>query len=118
VFLEQSNQLAAAGLVVRAEDHENMQRFLLDTDGPAVRVRVDTLLGGERIDEFIRPIETPRRGFSLRLVAVGPKLSCFLDGRLVYQGDRPKFSTATRVGLLGGGVRPSRLGNFEVRAAE
>lgn len=44
-----------------------------------------------RADGFIRPIETPRRGFSLRLVAAGPKLSCFLDGR---------------------------LDNFEVRAAE
>ena len=118
LFLEQSAAPAAAGLVLRAEDDRNLQRLYLDTDGPAVRVRIDTLVQGRQTAEWIQRIATHRRGFSLRVLAKGEQLTCFLDGKQVYQDRRPEFAGATKVGLVNGGGQPSRLDNFEVRTAE
>jgi hypothetical protein len=118
VFLEQTQQPAAAGIVVRARDAQNMQRFLLDTDGPVVRVRIDTLIDGQRTDEVVQSRATPRRGFTLRVVAQGDRLTYFVDGERVHEQQRGDFASATQVGVLSGGHTPSRLDNLEVRAVE
>jgi hypothetical protein len=114
-FLEQSGQPAAAGLVVRAVDDKNMQRFLLDTEGPVIRMRVDTLVDGEPTNAWLERRETLRRGFTLRLVAQGNELKYFVEDQLVYQQTSSQFASATQVGVLNGGAVPSRLDNLLVR---
>ena len=95
-----------------------MQRLFLDTDGPAVRMRIDTLVQGQQTAEWIRRLATHRRGFSLRVLAKGEQLTCFLDGKQVHQERRAEFAGATKVGLVNGGGQPSRIDNFKVRTAE
>ncbi|MFH1264261.1 MAG: hypothetical protein ABIK89_00940, partial [Planctomycetota bacterium] len=118
VFLEQTANQAAAGLVLRADDERNMQRFLVQAEGPGVKVRIDTLVEGQFADEISLVRRTHRRGFTLRLVARGEELTYFLDGRQVHRQKRERFLNATRVGLLNGGGEASRFDNLEVRAAE
>ncbi len=118
LFLEQTRNQAAAGLVVRAVDPQNMQRFLLQADGPTVKIRIDTLVRGRPTEEFQVRRTTHRRGFSLRVVARGDELAYFLDDAEVHRQTRPAFGRATLVGLLNGGGEASRFDNLEVRAAD
>ncbi|MFH1921545.1 MAG: hypothetical protein ABIP48_16900, partial [Planctomycetota bacterium] len=118
VFLEQTANQAAAGLVLRADDERNMQRFLVEAEGPGVKVRINTLVEGQFADEISLVRRTHRRGFTLRLVARGEELTYFLDGRQVHRQKRERFLNATRVGLLNGGGEASRFDNLEVRAAD
>lgn len=115
LFLEQTRNPAAAGLVVRALDERNMHRFVLQAEGPAVILRIDTLVDGQRTAEVRRRLVTLRRGFTLRLVARGHQLAYFLDGAEVHRQARPEFRQATRVGLVNGGGEASRFDNLEVR---
>ncbi len=118
VFLEQTKNAAAAGLVVRGSDAQNMERFLLQAEGPAVHVRVDSLVDGRHVDEVRQVWPTLRRGFTLRLVASGDELGYFVDGREVHRQQRTPRAGATLVGLLNGGGESSRFDNFEVRTAQ
>ena len=118
VFLEQTKNPAAAGLVVRAADARNMQRFLLQAEGPRVRLRVDTLEEGQMTARAEKLLETMRRGFTLRLVARGEELTYFLDGQEVRREKRATFADATHVGLLNGGGEASRFDNLEVRGVD
>lgn len=117
VFLEQTRTPAVAGLLVRAADARNIHRFLLEADGPAVRVRIDTLVDGCPSDVVEEKHATLKRGFSLRLVARGQELAWSLDGREVGRAARRRFAAATHIGLLSRG-EPSRFDNLEVRTAE
>jgi len=116
VFLEQTQNAAAAGLAVRGTDAQNMERFLLQAEGPAVHVRIDTLVNGRHVDEVRQVWPTLRRGFTLRLAASGDELTYSIDGREVYRQRRAPRAGATLVGLLNGGGEASRFDNLEVRA--
>ncbi len=115
IFLEQTRNPAAAGVVVRALDEQNMHRFLLQAEGATVILRIDTLVEGQRTAEVQRRLPTLRRGFSLRLRAQGDQLAYYLNGAEVYRQSRPEFGQATRVGLVNGGGEASRFDNLEVR---
>ncbi|MFM7043646.1 MAG: FAD-dependent oxidoreductase [Planctomycetaceae bacterium] len=114
VFLEQTRNDAAAGIVLRGEGTASMERFLLQAKGPAVEVRIDRISAGERVDEVREIVPTLRRAFSLRAVARGDRIDYFLDGRLVRSLERGTRG-GTVVGLVNGGDERSRFDNLEVR---
>jgi hypothetical protein len=116
VFLEQTRNDAAAGIVMRAADAATMERFLVQTRGPTVEVRIDRLAEGRRVDEVREVVPTLRRGFTLRMVARGDRIDYLLDDRLVRSLDRPG-SRGTLVGLVNGGDERSRFDNLAVRPA-
>ena len=118
VFLEQTRNPAAAGLVVRAVDERNMQRFLIQAEGPALVIRIDTLVDGQITAEVRSTRKTNQRGFTLGLRAQGDELIYLLGTEEVHRAKRPQFREATRVGLLNGGGEASRFDNLEVRAAQ
>ena len=117
VFLEQTRKPATAGLVLRARDTRNMQRFLIRADGPAVKVSFDTLVDGRPTTAVEQVRATLQRGFTLRCVARGPRLTYYLGGVVVGEATRPEWLAATQVGLLAEG-EASRFDNFEVRRTE
>ena len=114
VFLEQTRNDAAAGIVLRGEGTASMERFLLQAKGPAVEVRIDRISAGERVDEVREIVPTLCRAFSLRAVARGDRIDYFLDGRLVRSLERGTRG-GTVVGLVNGGDERSRFDNLEVR---
>jgi hypothetical protein len=118
VFLEQTKNPAAAGIVFRAADEENRERFLVQADGPAVHVRFDARADGRTTWEARQRQATLRRGFTLRVVARGSEVRYFLDGLPVRREQRQPRAGATWVGLVAGGGEASRFDNFEVRAVE
>lgn len=118
VFLEQTRNPAAAGIVFRAADEENMERFLVQADGPAVNLRFDARAGGRTTWEARQAHATMRRGFTLRVVARGSEVRYFLDGQPVQRQQRTPRAGATWVGLLAGGGEASRFDNLEVRTVE
>jgi hypothetical protein len=115
VFLEQTQNEAAAGVVVRAVDSRNMQRFLLQAKGPAVHVRIDALVDGERTAEVGWVVPTLKRGFTLRVIAVGDQFVYFIDGEEVKRLKREPSPAGTGVGVLNGGGEASRFDNLEIR---
>jgi hypothetical protein len=115
VFLEQTKNEAAAGIVFQSSDARNMQRFLLQARGPAVEVRIDSIVEGERQQEERRLIPTMKRGLTLRVVAKGGHVFYFLDGKRITHLQRTYSPSATLVGLVNGGGEASRFDNFEVR---
>jgi len=117
VFLEQTRNEAAAGIVVRAADAATMERFLVQARGPVVEVRIDRLAAGHRVDEVREVVPTLRRGFTLRAVARGDRIDYLLDDRLVRSLDRPGSRGGTLVGLVNGGDERSRFDNLAVRPA-
>lgn len=114
VFLEQTRHAAAAGIVLRANGTGSMERFLLQAKGPAVEVRIDRIISGERVDEVREIVPTLQRAFSLRAVARGDRVDYLLDGRLVRSLERG-MRGGTVVGLVNGGDERSRFDNLEVR---
>ena len=114
VFLEQTRNDAAAGIVLRGDGTASMERFLLQAKGPAVEVRIDRISAGERVDEVREIVPTLRRAFSLRAVARGDRIDYLLDGRLVRSLERGT-RRGTVVGLVNGGDERSRFDNLEVR---
>lgn len=114
VFLEQTRNAAAAGIVLRANGTGSMERFLLQAKGPAVEVRIDRIISGERVDEVREIVPTLQRAFSLRAVARGGRVDYLLDGRLVRSLERG-MRGGTVVGLVNGGDERSRFDNVEVR---
>jgi len=116
VFLEQTRNDAAAGIVMRAADAATMERFLVQARGPTVEVRIDRLAAGRRVDEVREVVPTLRRGFTLRMVARGDRIDYLLDDRLVRSLDRPG-GRGTLVGLVNGGDERSRFDNLAVRPA-
>jgi hypothetical protein len=115
LFLEQTQHAAAAGLAFRGRDARTMARFYVQTAGPALEVWTDSLVAGERRDARRRLIPTSKRGLTLRVVAKGDEVRCFLDDREMARL-RPIPSGGTLVGLVNGGGEASRFDNFEVRA--
>jgi len=118
VFLEQTRNQAAAGLVVRAADDRTMQRFLVQADGPTIKIRTDRLVEGRHVDPTESVRSTLKRGFSLRLVVRGEQMRCYLDREEVHRGPAATLARPMFVGLLNGGGEASRFDNFEVRAVE
>jgi hypothetical protein len=118
VFLEQTKSQSAAGLVFQASDSRNMQRFLLQAKGPAVEVRIDSMVEGERKQEERWLIPTMKRGLTLRVVAKGGDVSYFLDGQQIKHLQRAHSPAATLAGLVNGGGEASRFDNFEVRVPQ
>jgi len=116
LLLEQTRNPAAAGLVIGASDPRNMQRFLVQADGPAIRIRADVMTDGRIENRFDQSRATHRRGFPLRVLVRGDCLQCYLDKELVCC--LPRGPHGPLVGLLNGGGEASRLDNFEVRTAE
>jgi hypothetical protein len=114
VFLEQTRNDAAAGIVLRGDGTASMERFLLQAKGPTVEVRIDRISAGERVDEVREIVPTLRRAFSLRAVARGDRIDYLLDGRLVRSLERGTRG-GTVVGLVNGGDERSRFDNLEVR---
>ena len=118
VFLEQTKNEAAAGIVFQARDSRHMQRFLLQAKGPAVEVRIDSLVEGKRQQEERWLIPTMKRGLTLRVVAKGGDVLYFLDGREIKHLQRTYSPSATVVGVVNGGGESSRFDNLEVRVPE
>lgn len=118
VFLEQTKNESAAGLVFQASDARHMQRFLLQAKGPAVEVRIDALVENKRTQEERCLVPTMKRGLTLRVVAKGGNMLYFLDGRQIKRLLRPHSPAATLVGLVNGGGEASRFDNFEVCVPE
>ncbi|MFO0870274.1 MAG: FAD-dependent oxidoreductase [Pirellulales bacterium] len=117
IFLEQTRNAAAAGLVFQARDGRHMQRFLLQAQGPEIEVRIDALVAGERTDEVRWRIPTSKRGWSLRVMAQDGQVSYYLDDQRVKQLTRSHSPSATLVGLVNGGGEASRFDNLDVREA-
>jgi hypothetical protein len=115
IFLEQTRNEAAAGIVVRAGDARNMQRFLLQAKGPAVEARIDAVVDGQRTEEERWLIPTIKRGFTLRVVAVGDNFSYWIDGAEVKRLRRSQYARGTGVGVVNGGGESSRFDNLEVK---
>jgi hypothetical protein len=118
VFLEQTKNEAAVGIVFQASDSRHMQRFLLQAKGPAVEVRIDSLVEGERQQEERWLLPTMRRGLTLRAVAKGGDVLYFLDGKEIKHLQRTYSPSATLVGVVNGGGESSRFDNLEVRVPE
>lgn len=114
VFLEQTTNDAAAGIVLRARDDATMERFLLQARGPSVEIRIDRLEDGRRVDEVREAVRTLQRGFTLRAIARGDRIDYLLDGRLVRSLER-RAGGGTAVGFINGGDERSRFDNLEVR---
>jgi hypothetical protein len=115
LFLEQTRNEAAAGIVVRAGDARNMQRFLLQAKGPAVEARIDAVVDGQRTEEERWLIPTIKRGFTLRVVAVGDNFSYWIDGAEVKRLRRSQHAGGTGIGVVNGGGESSRFDNLEVK---
>ncbi|HUT89477.1 MAG TPA: FAD-dependent oxidoreductase [Thermoguttaceae bacterium] len=115
IFLEQTKNQAAAGLVVRATDSRNMERFLLQANGPAVHARIDAIVGGQRTTEVSWVIPTLKRGFTLRVAAVSDEFVYFIDGKEVKRLKRQHSPTGTGVGVVNGGGEANRFDNLEAR---
>jgi hypothetical protein len=111
VFLEQTKNEAAAGLVFQASDSRHMQRFLLQAKGPAVEVRIDSVVEGECKQEECWLIPTMKRGLTLRVVAKGGDVLYSLDGKEIKHLQRTYSPSATLVGLVNGGGESSRFDN-------
>jgi hypothetical protein len=115
LFLEQTRHVAAAGIAFQGRNARSMRRFFVQAAGPALEVWTDVLVDGERRDATRRLIPTMKRGLTLRVVAEGETVRCFLDGREIDRLHRPPTG-GTLVGLVNGG-EASRFDNFEVRTA-
>jgi FAD-dependent oxidoreductase family protein len=116
LFLNQTTSPAVAGLVVRAEDGENMQRFLLETQGEELLVRIETVANGQVENSVSIPVRSIRRGWELAIKANGPKLGYYLGGKLIQTGWRSRFAGASQVGLINESGKPSIFDNFQVIA--
>ncbi len=116
LFLNQTPLPAVAGLVVRAEDGQNMQRFLLKTVGEELLVEIETIANGQVENNVSIPVRSIRRGWELAIQANGPKLTYYLGGKPIHIGWRSRFQNATQVGLINESGKPSIFDNFQVIA--
>lgn len=115
IFLEQSLENASAGLVFRARDTANANRFLLTAEHDTVRLRWDRLEDGRRVGEVSQVIKTLKRGFALSLRCRGSKVEYYLDGQLVREAQLDSQEGGTLVGILNGGGMPSWFDNLDIR---
>ena len=116
LFLNQTTSPAVAGLVVRAEDGKNMQRFLLETNGEELLARIETIANGKVQNSVSIPVRSIRRGWELAIKANGPKLTYYLGGKPINSGWRSRFAGASQVGLINESGKPSIFDNFQVTA--
>ena len=118
IFLEQTKNQAAAGLVLRAIDSRNMERFLLQANGPTVHARIDAIVDGQRTREVSWVIPTLKRGFTLRVVVVNDEFAYFIDGKEMKRLKREHSPAGTGVGVINGGGEAGRFDNLEARACD
>jgi hypothetical protein len=70
---------------------------------------------GQRTEEERWLIPTIKRGFTLRVVAVGDNFSYWIDGAEVKRLRRSQHAGGTGIGVVNGGGESSRFDNLEVK---